>query len=80
MLVTGELFSLKTLVETVRNSGADQNFEITDKQKQALQKSLNRRQNQEKYNQYQNVNKRRLSPVINQCPENQTFTKVIPQS
>ena len=74
--VTEELFSLKTCVQTVRNSGADQICETTDKQK-----SLNRRQDQqEKYQQYHNVNKRRPSPVINQYPENQTtFAKATPQ-
>ena len=73
--VKEELFSLKTCVETVRNSGTDQNCETTDKQK-----SLNRRQDQqEKYHQYQNVDKRRPSPVINQYPEDQiTFTKITP--
>ena len=79
--VTEELFSLKNCVEncveTVRNSGTDQNCEGADKQK-----SLNQRQDQqEKYHQRQNVNKRRPSPVINQYPENQTtFTKVIPRA
>ena len=46
--ITEELFSLKACVETVRNSGIDQNCETTDKQK-----SLDRRQDkQEKYNQH----------------------------
>lgn len=74
--VTGELFSLKTCVETVRDSRIDQNCETTDKQK-----PLNQRQDQqEKYYQHQNVDKRLPSPVINQYPENQTtFTKTIPR-
>ena len=74
--VTEELFSLKTRVETVRNSGTDQNCERTNKHK-----SLDRRQNQQKkYHQHQNVNKRRPSSEINQYPKNQTaLTKVTPQ-
>ena len=69
-----DLFSLKICVETVRNSETDQNCETTNKQK-----SLNRRQDQqEKCQPQQNVNKRRLLPVIKQYLENQTtFTKVI---
>lgn len=64
--VTEELFSLKTCAETVRNRGTDQNYETTEKQK-----SLNRRQDQqEKYHQHQNMNKRRPLPVINQYPDN----------
>ena len=53
----------------------DQSCETTDKHK-----SLNPRQDQQKYHQHQNVNERQPSPVINQYSENQTaFTKVTPQ-
>ena len=64
--VKEELFSLKTCVETLRNSGTNQNCEITDKQK-----SLNRRQDQQgKHHQHQNVDKRQPSQVINHFLEN----------
>ena len=57
--VTEELFSLKTCDETVRNSETDQNCETTD-----IQKSLNRRQDQqEKYQQQHKVNKRKPNNI-----------------